>query len=73
MVPEDRPAASRTGYWKQWFRLVLALGWLLLAATISFVPGRRRPAGDLPRARHVAWLICSIVLIGAALLAIKVG
>jgi hypothetical protein len=73
MVPEDRPAAGGSGYWRQWFRLVLALGWLLVAATISFVPGRRRPAGDLPRARHVMWLICSVVLIGAALAAIKVG
>jgi hypothetical protein len=73
MVPEDGPAASGTGYWRQWLRLVLVMGWLLLTATISFVPGRRRPAGDLPMGRHIAWLICSLTLIGAALFVIKVG
>jgi hypothetical protein len=64
VLPEDNSAADATGYWRQWLQLVLALGWLLLAATISFVPSRRRPAGELPMWKQVVWVIlfsCAIV------------
>ena len=73
VVPEDRPVGSGTGYWRLWLRLFLALGWLLLAVTISFVPKPRPPAGDLPMWKLVLWLILCFALLRAAAFLLKGG
>jgi hypothetical protein len=35
----------------------LAVTWLMVAATIQFVPKPRRPDGELPLWKQVVWLI----------------
>jgi len=58
MVSGDRPDVKYTSYWT----LALKLGWLLLAAGISFVPKPRRPASELPMWKQVVWLILFFAL-----------
>jgi hypothetical protein len=48
-----RPVA----YAGQWFRLCVALGWLMAAAYIAFVPRRPLPGGELPAWKQVAWVL----------------
>jgi hypothetical protein len=50
-------------------RLRLAIGWLLLAASLAFVtprppkpPRPRRPAGEVPAWKQVVWLVLFIAL-----------
>jgi peptidoglycan/LPS O-acetylase OafA/YrhL len=57
----DRPAVAGASCWKRWLRLAIAAEWLLVAATISFVPKPRRPA-DEPMWKLVVWLILFLAL-----------
>jgi hypothetical protein len=66
-VHRDRPAAGTAGSGTRWLRFAVAAGWLLLAATISFVPKPRRPAGGLPTWKLVVWLI--LLFLGVLLVA----
>jgi hypothetical protein len=66
-VPGDRPAVPGAGYWKQWLRLAVAVGWLLHAAAVWYVPKPRRPAGELPAWKLVVWFI--LFFIGASVMA----
>lgn len=66
-VHGDRPAAVKAGSCTRWLLFAVAAGWLLLAATISFVPKPRRPADGLPTWKLVVWLI--LFLIGVLLVA----
>ncbi|MGA8680681.1 MAG: hypothetical protein ACLPTB_12405 [Acidimicrobiales bacterium] len=55
-APEDRPAAHDARSWKLSLRFLLALGWLLLVTSISFVrasPKPRPPAGE-----PETWKVC---------------
>jgi peptidoglycan/LPS O-acetylase OafA/YrhL len=65
-VHRDRPAAAKAGSCTRWLLFAVAAGWLLLAATISFVP-KPRPADGLPTWKLVVWLI--LFLIGVLLVA----
>ena len=56
-VHRDRPAAVTAESWTRWLLVAVAAGWLLLAATISFVPKPRRPADGAPTWKLVVWLI----------------
>jgi hypothetical protein len=57
LLHEDRPAARATGYARQWLRLFWTMSWLLAAMTISFVPRRALPDGELPAWKQIAWVI----------------
>jgi hypothetical protein len=72
MVPGDRPGRA-AGYWKVWLRLFLALGWLLLAVTISFMSKPRRPAGEVPTWKLLLWLILCAAAMRASLFIFKIG
>ena len=58
-VPEDRPAAHERGSFKLWYRFLLAIGWLLLVAGISFVRGPGRPGR--PEGQPETWKVCLFV------------
>jgi hypothetical protein len=68
VVPKDRPLVNGTGYWRLWLRLAFALGWLLLAGTISFVPKPRRPADEPTMWKLVLWLILFFALLSVIVL-----
>jgi hypothetical protein len=72
MAPGDRPGRA-AGYWKVWLRLFLALGWLLLAVTISFMSKPRRPAGEVPTWKLLLWLILCAAAMRASLFIFKIG
>jgi hypothetical protein len=61
VMSQDRRVVNGTGSWKPWLRLILALGWLLLAATISFQRRAPKPPRhpDEPTWKLVVWLILS--------------
>jgi amino acid transporter len=67
-VHRDRPAAVKTGSCTRWLLFAVAAGWLLLAATISFVAKPRRPADGMPTWKLVVWLI--LCFIGVLLVAL---
>jgi hypothetical protein len=73
LAPEDRPPGRATSYWRLWLRLFLALGWLLLAVTISFMTKPRRPAGEVPTWKLVLWLILCAAALRASLFIFKIG
>jgi hypothetical protein len=73
VVSVDRAVVNDTSYWKLWLRFVLALGWLLLAATISLVPSRRRPASGPPKWKLVLWFILFFALLAVVALIWKVS
>lgn len=56
-VHADRPAAVKARSWTRWLLFAAAAGWLLLGATIAFVPKPRRPADGAPTWKLVLWLI----------------
>lgn len=60
------PGTAGAGHWRWWLRL--AAGWLVLAATIWFVPKPRRAGGGRSGWKLVAWLI--LFFLAAALVAI---
>ena len=53
----------RAGYWKRWLGVAVAAGWLLLVASISFVPKLRRPAGEQPTWKLVVWLVLFFMVV----------
>ncbi len=73
VVRKGRPAASHRDYWTLWLRLFLALGWLLLIATISFVTKPRRPASEPPMWKMVVWLILFAALLRASMVLFNGG
>jgi hypothetical protein len=54
----DRPFRKGRSYRK----LAINLGWLLLAAGISFVPKHRPPESERPMWKQVLWLILFFAL-----------
>jgi hypothetical protein len=55
--PDVHPVARSVAYARQWFRLCAAMGWLLVATYIAFVPRRPLPGGELPAWKQIAWVI----------------
>jgi hypothetical protein len=58
----NRPAVASAGSFRQLLRFAAAAGWLLLAASIWFVPKPRRPGGELPTWKLVVWFILFLIL-----------
>lgn len=66
-VPEDRPATHETGSGKLWFAYLLALGWLIFVASVSFVrgtPNPRRPDGELGTWKMCLFAAIAVVVFG---------
>lgn len=55
--PGIHPVARSVARARQWIRLCLALGWLLAAAYLAFVPRRPLPGGEMPAWKQIIWVI----------------
>jgi hypothetical protein len=64
-ISPDRPAVNGRGSWKSWLRLILALGWILLATRPSFQRRAPKPPRrpDEPAIwKLVVWMILFVTL-----------